>query len=133
MNDFLSILAQLSDVQNSGGAPAGGAAPTGAPTSMPPTFYPFLAFLAAMMVFMFIMSRNQRKREEKKRNNLLDNIKKNDRVMTIGGIIGTVVNVKEGQITLKVDEGSNTKITFAKRAIQQVLQGDEEPKLEDQK
>ena len=44
-------------------------------------------------------------------------LKKNDRVRTIGGIIGTVVDIKGDEITLKVDESNNTKIRVAKDAI----------------
>ncbi len=48
-------------------------------------------------------------------------IKKNDRVVTIGGIVGTVATVKEDEVTLKVDESNNTKITFSRVAIQRVM------------
>jgi preprotein translocase subunit YajC len=80
-------------------------------------------------VFFYMTSRGQ-KREKKKKADMIDSIAKNDKVMTIGGVIGTVVNVKDNEITLKVDEATNTRMTFIKRAIQQVITGDEEPKLE---
>ena len=48
-------------------------------------------------------------------------IKKHDRVQTIGGVIGAIVEVKPDEVVLKVDESSNTRITFARSAIQQVL------------
>ena len=80
-----------------------------------------LALVIAMFVFMFVMQRGTRKAEEKKRNQLLNSLKKNDRVMTHGGIIGTVVTVKEREVVLKVDESTNTKMTFLKEAIRQVI------------
>lgn len=80
--------------------------------------------LGLMFVVFFIMMNRGQSKEKKKRQALLDGMKKNDRVMTIGGIIGTVVTVKDNEVVLKVDESTNTKMTFSKRAIQQVL-GDE--------
>lgn len=71
------------------------------------------------LVFYFLLIRPQSK-EKKRRAEMLSAVKKNDRVVTIGGIHGTVVNVKDDEITLKVDESNNTKITFSRSAIQQV-------------
>jgi len=48
---------------------------------------------------------------------MVQSLKKNDKVRTIGGIIGTVVDIKEDEITLKVDESNNTKIKVASSAI----------------
>ena len=70
-------------------------------------------------VFYFLMLRPQSK-ERKKRAEMIAAIKKNDRVVTVGGILGTVVSVKDNEVTLKVDESNNTKITFTKSSIQQV-------------
>ena len=74
-------------------------------------------------VFFFMTSRSQ-KRDKKKKADLLDNLSKNDKVVTIGGVVGTVVGVKENEITLKVDESTNTRMTFIKSAIQRVVKGD---------
>lgn len=71
-------------------------------------------------VFYFLMIRPQ-SRERKKREEMLSTVKKNDRVATIGGILGTVLSVKDDEITLKVDESSNTKITFVRSAIQRII------------
>ena len=82
----------------------------------------------AVGVFLFISSRSQR-RERAKKQSMIDSMKKNDRVMTIGGVIGTVVSVKDNEVVVKVDEATNTRMTFLKRSIQQVITGDEELKL----
>jgi preprotein translocase subunit YajC len=55
---------------------------------------------------------------------MLDAMKRGDRVQTIGGILGNVVEVRPDKILLKVDEGNNTKVWFARTAILRVL-GDE--------
>jgi preprotein translocase subunit YajC len=79
-----------------------------------------LPMLAVMgIVIYFLMIRPQSK-ERKARTAMLAAVKKNDRVVTIGGILGTVLAVKDDEITLKVDESSNTKITFTRSAIQRV-------------
>ena len=87
-----------------------------------PASSPFGSLLLPLLlmgfVIYFLMLRPQSK-ERKKRAEMLSAIKKNDRVVTVGGILGTVVSVKENEITLKVDESNNTKITFTRSAIQQ--------------
>ncbi len=86
----------------------------------PPGLGSMLFPLALMgIVFYFLLIRPQ-SAEKKRRAAMLSGIKKNDRVVTIGGIMGTVLSVKDDEVTLKVDESSNTKITFARSAIQRV-------------
>ena len=80
---------------------------------------PLLLFGVLGAILYFMMLRPQ-SRERKKRAEMIAAIKKNDRVVTIGGILGTVVSVKDNEVTLKVDESNNTKITFTKSSIQQV-------------
>ena len=71
-------------------------------------------------IFYFILIRPQSK-EKKRRAELLSGLKKNDRVVTIGGILGTVTSVRDDEVTLKVDESSNTKITFSRASVQRIL------------
>ena len=54
------------------------------------------------------------------------NLKKNDRVVTIGGIYGTVVNVQKDldEVTIKVDENTNTKLRMQRAAIARVIASD---------
>ncbi len=72
------------------------------------------------IVFYFLILRPQQ-RDRKDRENLPSQLKKNDRVVTIGGIIGQVVSVSadDKEIVLKVDD--NTRIRFRRSAIQAVL------------
>lgn len=71
-------------------------------------------------IFYFILIRPQSK-EKKRRADMLSGMKKNDRVVTIGGILGTITSVRDDEVTLKVDESSNTKITFSRASIQRIL------------
>jgi len=76
--------------------------------------------LAMIVLFFFLMILPQR-REQKQREQMLSALKKNDRVLTSGGIIGTVANISADgkEITLKVDD--NTRIKFLRSSITQVL------------
>jgi preprotein translocase subunit YajC len=53
-------------------------------------------------------------------------LKKNDRVVTIGGILGTVTMVQQGsdEVTIKVDENNNTKLRIKRSAIDRVVAPD---------
>ena len=86
--------------------------------------YGTLVFLALCAVlFYFILFRGPQKQKQQHKQ-MVRSLKKNDRVRTIGGIIGTVVDIKGEEITLKVDESNNTKIRVATSAIGRNLSND---------
>ncbi len=112
---------------SSGGQPLTGAVPPGAPGagtgSRDPfggMFFPLLLVLLITMITFTVLGQ---RRDKKKRAALLHSVKKHDRVQTVGGVIGSIVEVKTDTVVLKVDETSNTRITFARSAVQQVLNG----------
>ena len=72
-------------------------------------------------IFYFLLIRPQ-KRQEKERLKMLSSICRNDDVVTTGGIHGTVVNVKDKSVTLRVDE--NVKIEVEKSCITVVKRQD---------
>lgn len=111
---MISVLTMLAQTP-SDGAPKGGAGGN----------VMFFGLILMMGVFFFVMMRGNRS-QQKKKQSMLNAMKKNDRVMTIGGVIGTIVAVKENEVVVKVDEACNTKMTFIKRAIQQVLAEDDD-------
>ena len=69
----------------------------------------------------FILFRGPKKRQQQQ-DQLVKALKKNDRVQTIGGILGTVLEVTDTEITLKVDESNNTKIRVLPSAINKVIE-----------
>ena len=83
-----------------------------------------IALMLAMVVFMIMSSRSQKKREQRKREDMYAKMAKNDRVLTIGGVLGTVISVKDNEVVVKVDESTNTRMTFLKSAIQRVVTDD---------
>ncbi len=97
--------------------------PTGAPVSpVSPAaqLFPF-ALMIAVVAFLLLSARSQKKREKREREQMFARLAKNDRVQTIGGVIGTIMSVKDTEVVLKVDETTNTKMTFIKSAIQRVI------------
>ena len=83
----------------------------------PQGFGPFQIILLIIMVFfVFMMFRGPRKKQQEHRK-MIQSLKKNDRVRTIGGIYGTIVDVRDDEIVLKIDESSNTKIKVTPSAI----------------
>lgn len=76
-----------------------------------------LIFIILMFVLMyFFLLRGPRKKQQEHKQ-MVQSLKKNDRIRTIGGIIGTVVDIKDDEITLKIDETNNTKIKIMPSAI----------------
>jgi preprotein translocase subunit YajC len=80
----------------------------------------FLPIALMIGVFYLIMYRGGRK-DRKKHDDMLRALKRNDRIQTIGGIIGTVVEAREQEVIVKVDESSNVKMHFVRGAIKDVL------------
>ena len=106
-------------IEGADGSPIGGQA-TGQRGGTPGGsnfFILLLVVFGAMILFSFMGQR----RDRKKKQAIISAAKKHDRVQTVGGVIGSIVDVKTDTVVLKVDEASNTRITFARSAIQQVL------------
>ena len=80
-----------------------------------------IMFVAIILIFYFLIIRPQKKRD-KETKAMLDAMKKGDKIVTIGGIHGTVVTVKDQTVVIKVDD--NTRIEFTKTAISTVLNKD---------
>jgi preprotein translocase subunit YajC len=90
--------------------------------------FPLLILMLGIVFYLMIL--RPQKKEQKKRLDWLNNLKKNDRVVTIGGIYGTVMNAKResDEVILKVDETNDTKIRVIYNAIARVIV--DEPKDE---
>ena len=85
-----------------------------------------IGLLAIWYITMIQPDRRRRAEEEK----LLGALKKNDRVITVGGIHGTIVSVSPdaGVVTLRVDENGNTRIKINRTAITSVIDANKEKK-----
>lgn len=94
----------------------------GEPPSLLHMLAPMWPFALVIVLMYFLWIRPQRV-EQRKHQESLNALKKNDRVVTIGGIFGVVTNVRKeaDEVTLKVDEDTNTKIRVRLGAIARVL------------
>lgn len=81
----------------------------------------FLPLIAVMFILMIFLSGRAQRAERKKKQELLNNLKKHDRIQTIGGILGTVTEIREDEVIVRIDDATNTRMHFAKSAIQQVV------------
>ena len=117
------IVAPLMLLAEGPGGAAGGGGGFGGLGSMLP------ALIFSIFLFYLLLIRPQR-RQEQQRKQMLADIKKNDHVVTVGGIYGVVTNIKTeaDEVTLRVDEATNTKISFTLSSIVRVVR--DEPKEE---
>lgn len=95
-------------------------APGGAAAGNPmiATILNAVPFVAMLAIFYFLIIRPQQTRQ-KQMDLMLKNLKKGDRVLTSGGLYGTVVGVDEGKVVLKIAD--EVKAEFAKSAVSQVV------------
>lgn len=73
--------------------------------------------LIVLIMYFFMIRPQQKKQKETQK--MLDALKKGDKVITIGGIHGTVASTKDNIVVVKVDD--NTKIEFNRTAIATVV------------
>jgi preprotein translocase subunit YajC len=92
---------------------ADGAAGSG---SMVPTL---VTFGLVFVIFYFLIIRPQNKKK-KDAESMLKALTKGDRVVTIGGIHGTIQTIKDDTVVLKID--SSTKMTMSRSAISSVVE-----------
>ncbi len=74
------------------------------------------------LVLYFLIFRPQRKKQ-KQHQAMIDNLKINDKIITTGGMIGKIVNIKKDKniLVVRVDETNNTKIEFQRNAVSGVI------------
>lgn len=82
------------------------------------TFYTYGPLLFMVLFIYFLVIRPQRK-EQKRRKDMLDSLKKGARVMTVGGLYGTIAEIREDTILLRIAE--HVEIEVAKASINQNL------------
>lgn len=90
---------------------------------------PLLPLVIVGMLFYLMLWRPERQRRQEHQN-LVNSLKSNDRVVTVGGIHGTVVNAQQGAeyVTVRIDENSNTRVRVNRSCISRVITGDSDTK-----
>ena len=112
--------------ENGGGAPADGGAGDGGGGGGGGIFGdPFLLLLimGVMAMFYLMVARPQRQKQ-KEMQKMLENIKENDRIVTVGGLVGSVVSFSKdkGEVVIRTDEKSNTKLRILRSHIARPLE-----------
>lgn len=115
--------------ENGGGE---GVAPTGG------LFDPFfLILIVGVMIMFYLMVARPQRQKQKEAQKMLENLKENDEVVSIGGIVGSIVSFsKDGtEVVLRTDEKSNTKLRLLRSHISRPLkvEGQEESQPQDLK
>jgi preprotein translocase subunit YajC len=82
----------------------------------------YLPLLPIPFVFYLMLIRPQQQ-QEKKRKEMINALKKNDKVVTAAGMYGTVLSVdeKNDRVQLRLDDDGKVKITFTKASIVRVI------------
>ena len=78
----------------------------------------FLPFIAVILIFYFLIIRPQNKKR-KETEKMLGGLKKGDKIVTIGGIYGTIQAVRETTVVVKVDD--NVRLEFTRSAISSII------------
>ncbi len=90
---------------------------------MPPQAAPnplsMLLPFAMMFVIFYVLVFRPQQTARRQHQQLLANLKKNDEVVTAGGLFGTVMNVKPEAVTLRIDE--NVRVEVEKSSISRVV------------
>ena len=110
-----------SDPASTGGGEEQG--PAGGMTNM------LLLMGAIFVVFYLLLIRPQRKKEkdrQRQREEMLGNLKRNDHIVTIGGIHGIVASVGEKEVAIKIDERGDVKMRLSRDAISKVVGRDDQ-------
>lgn len=78
--------------------------------------YMLLIIVGGFFLLYMWMGRGRKKRQQKRRE-MIESLKKGDKITTIGGIVGTVVEVRDDEVMVKVDENNNVRMKFARWSI----------------
>lgn len=90
------------------------AAGTAEPASNP--LWTFGPIIAMFLVLYFLLIRPQQKRQ-KTRNSMLNTLKKGDKVVTVGGLHGTIMEMDDSTNTVIIRVNDTTKLTFDRSSV----------------
>ncbi len=115
---------QLTLAQPAGG---GGGAPPG-------LFGPqFIIMLVAIFGIMYFVTIRPNAKREKERREMLDALKKGDRVLTAGGLFGTVIGSDPAKVVIRICEEPKVKIEVLRTSVSRVLTPEDEKPQENDK
>src|SRR5437867_4408241 len=118
------LLQSLIFAQDPASAPAG----QGQPQQPPNLMWMILTMGAPILLLYYLMVARPTQKRERDRKTMLAALKKNDHVVTVGGIKGTVTNVKldDDEVVIKIDETTGAKMHVVLSSIARVVAAEEE-------
>ena len=118
-DDGMSITAD--QTQTSADGSNGGAAGGQGTDARPQSPFGSLIWMLPLFVVMYLLMFRGPKKKQQQHQKMVQALQKNDKVRTIGGILGTVIDAKDDEIILKIDESNNTKIRITPGAVSKVI------------
>ncbi len=117
-----TFLALLARIQETGPAAAAGSEAATVPAEAPAatwvdTLMQFAPMIAIFAIFYFVLIRPERA-QRKKREEMLSKMQKGDKVMTSGGMYGTIAALSDKEVTLEIADG--VRVKFVRQSIQEV-------------
>ncbi|HEV3164704.1 MAG TPA: preprotein translocase subunit YajC [Isosphaeraceae bacterium] len=88
------------------------------------SFTSLIIMLLPLMALYYFMIARPQQQQERDRRKMVETLKKNDRVVTLSGIYGTVVLVDPAadKVVLRVDDDRGVKITFSKSSVVRLVE-----------
>lgn len=88
--------------------------------------WPLMILFGLMFVIMYFLILRPQRKKEHERKAMLSRVRKNDRVITTGGIHGVVVAIKENDLLVRVDDAKDVKLRIDKSAISTLIESKED-------
>ena len=104
--------------------PSGGSQPLPAASTGSSGSPNMILWLFPVIAFMLLMTMMTGRKDKKKKAEMMSSLKKQDKVQMIGGEIGTIAEITDDEVVLRVEEG---RIRFARSAVQTVLVAKNKP------
>ena len=90
-------------------------------------FSTMLLMILSLVFLFYILILRPQKRQEQERKQMLGNLEKGDKVVTIGGMYGTIVDIDDNATMLTLEVAKNIKIDFTKSSISQIVKKKKQP------
>jgi preprotein translocase subunit YajC len=94
------------------------------------TFIQSFGFIIVIFVVMYFLIIHPQRKKDKERNEMRKSLKRNDKIITVGGVHGVVKSVSDDDVVILVDEAKDVKLKVSRQSIFTVLErsGDESEK-----
>ena len=106
-------------------APASDAPASAAPNPMAQMIQMVVMFGGIIGIMWFLVIRPQKK-QQKARQAMLSSLRKNDKILTTGGIYGIVMNVKDDEVVVRIDDSANIRVRVARSAVSEITSRDDD-------